>query len=358
MFKQIELDQITANPEQPRKFFDAEKHQELVQSIKQVGVLQAVAVRPVEGQGAPYMLVMGERRWRAAQDAGLTSVPARVIENMDDQEAYILAITENVVRADMTILEEAGAYADLAALGWDAKKIADKFGKSETHIKWRLGLLTLRPEVATMVDEKKIKPNLAWHIAQCSPQHQIIVANRYVRGDFDSEADAANFAQGLRMAEQQTSLITEEAPSVEDQEKRKKEKAKAADKLTRVEAILPLLEELTKHKPEDLATILGTELGRYVREIDRLVNRATLARRILRQANGLAEARETVAATARKATAADIAKQEPEAPAQAAARANAPKSVAPRVRKLAAPAPKPQAPGTKAPAKPAEPVKA
>ncbi|WP_406200130.1 ParB/RepB/Spo0J family partition protein [Kitasatospora sp. NBC_01560] len=345
MFKQIEIDQIMANPEQPRKFFDEAKHEELVASIKQVGVLQPVAVRPVEGKDVPYLLIMGERRWRAAKDAGLADIPARVIEDMNDIEAYILSITENVVRADMTILEEAGAYADLAALGWDAAKIGAQFGKTETHIKWRLGLLTLRPEVAAMVEKGEIKPNLAWHIAQLSPQHQIIAANRYVRGDFDSEIEAANFAQGLKMAEQQTSLITEEGPSLDEQDKRKKEKAKAADKLSKVEAIMPLLDELTKHKPEELAKILGGDLARYVREIDKLANRVTMARRVLRQANGIHEAAVTVAQTnAAKKTAASAAKPEP-------AKAE-PKPAAPRARKAtAAPKPKPEA-------KAAEPAKA
>ncbi|MFF7586720.1 ParB/RepB/Spo0J family partition protein [Kitasatospora purpeofusca] len=350
MFKQIEIDQIMANPEQPRKFFDEVKHQELVASITRVGVLQPVAVRPVEGKDVPYQLIMGERRWRAAKDAGLTDIPSRVIENMNDIEAYILSITENVVRADMTILEEANAYADLAALGWDAAKIGAQFGKTETHVKWRLGLLTLRPEVAAMVEKGEIKSNLAWHIAQLSPQHQIIAANRYVRGDFDSEIEAANFAQGLKMAEQQTSLITEEGPSLEEQDKRKKEKAKTADKLSRVEAIMPLLDELTKHKPEELAKILGGDLGRYVREIDKLANRVSLARRVLRQANGIHEAVVTVAQTnAAKKTAAPAVKSEPAKSEPAKAE---PKPAAPRARKAtAAPKPKPEA-------KAAEPAKA
>ncbi|MGW1083782.1 ParB/RepB/Spo0J family partition protein, partial [Kitasatospora sp. NPDC002522] len=296
MFKQIEIGQIAPNPEQPRKFFDPEKHAELVTSIKAVGLVQPITVREVEGKEVPYLIVAGERRWRAAQEAGLTSVPVQVRE-ANELEAHVLAITENVVRADMTILEEAAAYADLAALGWDADKIAKQFGKSKTHIQWRLGLLTLRAEVAEMVEKGQIKPNLAWHIAQLSPQHQIIAANRYVRGDFDSEIEAANFAQGLRMAEQQTSMITEEGPSLEDQEKKAKKKAQAADKLSRVEAIMPLLEELTTQKPEDLAAILGGELPRYVRELDRLANRVTLARRIVRQANGIHDAAETVAKT-------------------------------------------------------------
>ncbi|WP_382465807.1 ParB/RepB/Spo0J family partition protein [Streptomyces noursei] len=293
MYADLLIDQIMPNPDQPRKFFDEAAHQELTASIKENGLLQPVVVRAVEGEEVPHMIVAGERRWRACKAAGLEAVPVRILEGIDEEKAFVLSISENVNRADMTIMEEAGAYADLVALGWKPEVIAKTFGKTKTHIDWRLGLLTLRPEVAEWVNEGKIKPNLSWHIAQLSPAHQMVAANRYLKGDFDSEADAANFAQGLRMAEQQTSLVSEKEPDVEEKEKRQKAKVKTTDKLSRVEeVVMPLLEELTKSKPEELADILGTDLGRYVRKIDRLASQVTLARRILRQANGIAEARE------------------------------------------------------------------
>ena len=297
MFTDVRVEEIAANPNQPRKFFDPQLLEELAGSIKANGLLQPIVVRPHEFEEqteAHFMIVAGERRWRACQSAGLVQVPVRILSDINEQQAYVLSISENVNRADMTILEEAGAYADLAALGWNPRKIAGQFGKTEVHIKWRLGLLTLRDEVAKWVDEGKIKPNLAWHIAQLAPANQIIAASRYLRGDFDSEAEAANFAQGLRMAEQQTSLVTDEAPSVEDKEKREKAKKQATDKLSKVEEVLmPLLDELTKvAKPEELADILGAEIGRYVPSIDRLASQVTMARRMLRQAQGIAQARE------------------------------------------------------------------
>ncbi|WP_407286470.1 ParB/RepB/Spo0J family partition protein [Streptomyces sp. BP-8] len=292
MYADLRIDQIMPNPDQPRKFFDEDAHQELTQSVKENGLLQPVVVRGVEGEEAPHMIVAGERRWRACKAAGLTTVPVRILEGIDEEKAFVLSISENVNRADMTIMEEAGAYADLVALGWKPEAIAKTFGKTKTHIEWRLGLLTLRPEVAAWVNEGKIKPNLSWHIAQLSPANQMVAATRYLKGDFDSEADATNFAQGLRMAENQTSLVSGKGPTVEEKEKREKAKAKTTDKLGRVEeVVMPLLEELTKAKPEELADILGTDLGRYVRKIDRLASQVTLARRILRQANGIAEAR-------------------------------------------------------------------
>ncbi|WP_275558266.1 ParB/RepB/Spo0J family partition protein [Streptomyces sp. 5-6(2022)] len=292
-FINIKISEIAPNPEQPRKFFSEEAQQELTASIKENGLLQPVVVRPVEGAKVPYMLIAGERRWRSCKAAGLEVIPAKVVEGASEEEAYVLSIAENVNRADMTIMEEAGAYADLKAAGWTPAKIAKQFGKTETHITWRLGLLTLRPEVAEMVDNGQIKNNLAWHIAQLTPANQMVAAMRYVRGDFDSEAEAQHFANGLKLMEQQTSLTNEKAPTAEEQETRKKAKAKAKDGLGKAEEVLiPLLEELAEKKPEDLAVILGDDLSRHVRVVGRLYAKVQMVRNLLSKAQGIQRAME------------------------------------------------------------------
>ncbi|MDN0193845.1 ParB/RepB/Spo0J family partition protein [Streptomyces sp. S.PNR 29] len=293
MFANLKVSEIAPNPDQPRKFFDEAQQEELTGSIKENGLLQPVVVRPVEGAEVPYMLIAGERRWRSCQAAGLEVIPAKVIEDASEEKAYVLSIAENVNRQDMTIMEEAGAYADLKAAGWTPAKIAKQFGKTETHITWRLGLLTLRPEVAEMVDKGQIKNNLAWHIAQLSPANQMVAAMRYVRGDFDSEAEAQHFANGLKMMEKQTSLTSEEAPSAEEQEKRKKAKAKAKDSLGKAEEVLiPLLEDLAEKKPEDLAVILGDDLARHLRVVTRLYAKVQMVKNMLSKAQGIQRAME------------------------------------------------------------------
>ncbi|MFJ5307431.1 ParB/RepB/Spo0J family partition protein [Streptomyces sp. NPDC088350] len=291
MFANLKISEIAPNPDQPRKFFDGAQQEELTASIKENGLLQPVVVRPVEGAKVPYMLIAGERRWRSCTAAGLEVIPAKVIEDASEETAYVLSIAENVNRSDMTIMEEAGAYADLKAAGWTPAKIAKQFGKTETHITWRLGLLTLRPEVAEMVDKGDIKNNLAWHIAQLNPANQMVAAMRYVRGDFDTEAEAQHFANGLKMMEQQTSLTGEKTPTAEEEETRKKAKAQAKDSLGKAEDVLiPLFEELGAKKPEDLAVILGNDLDRYVRAVGKIYSQVQQVRNLLSKAQGIQRA--------------------------------------------------------------------
>ncbi|MFE0138716.1 ParB/RepB/Spo0J family partition protein [Streptomyces sp. NPDC059037] len=322
-FINVKVGEVAPNPEQPRKFFSEAAHEELTASIKENGLLQPVVMRPVEGGKTPYMLIAGERRWRACQAAGLEVIPAKLVEGASEERAYVLSIAENVNRADMTIMEEAGAYADLTAAGWDPAQIAKQFGKTETHITWRLGLLTLREEVADMVNEGKIKNNLAWHIAQLNPANQMVAAMRYVRGDFDSEAEAQHFANGLKMMEAQTTLTGETAPTAQEAEQRKAAKAKAKDGLGKAEEVLiPLLEDLAEKKPEDLAVILGDDLARHLRVVTRLYAKVQMVKSILSKAQGIQRAMEAefnkAATEVKQEAAAKKAEAKPEEPKKAA----------------------------------------
>lgn len=134
---------IRSNPRNPRKTFDDDGLEELANSIREKGVIQPVVVRPVTGTPDLYELIAGERRWRAAQRAGIHDVPAVVLE-VSDRDALEIAIIENVQRADLNPFEEAQGYEQLAAeFGYSQTELAKIIGKSRSHIANTLRLLKL-----------------------------------------------------------------------------------------------------------------------------------------------------------------------------------------------------------------------
>lgn len=137
----IPIDRIRPNPDQPRRDFDEKDLDDLAASIREKGVIQPLIVRPVASGG--YEIVAGERRWRAAQRAGLHDLPA-VVRDVSDSEMLEIAIIENIQRADLNALEEAQGYRQLMdRFGHTQERLAEALGKSRSHIANLLRLLTL-----------------------------------------------------------------------------------------------------------------------------------------------------------------------------------------------------------------------
>ena len=150
----VDIDTIRLNPRQPRKWFDQEKLDDLADSIREHGVIEPVIVRPAEG-GA-YELVAGERRFRAAVQVGLKSIPA-VARVMDDRESLEIAIIENVQREDINPVECAVAYRRLMdEFGLVQEKIAERVGKSRSTIANTLRLLKLPKPILDSLDKGDI----------------------------------------------------------------------------------------------------------------------------------------------------------------------------------------------------------
>jgi len=144
---------LTRNPYQPRHIFNEEKLEELANSIKKNGVIQPIAVRPVKSGEGKYQIVAGERRWLAAQKAGLHEIPI-VILDLDDNESLEVAIVENIQRDDLNPIEEAKAYERLnKEFNYDHEKIARFMSKSRSHVSNTLRLLTLPSDVRAMIEE-------------------------------------------------------------------------------------------------------------------------------------------------------------------------------------------------------------
>ena len=149
----IPIADLQRNKYQPRTIFDKAKLAELSSSIKKNGVIQPIAVRPNKYEPGKYEIVAGERRWLAAQKAGLNEVPA-IILDIDDQKSLEIAIVENVQRQDLNAIEEAKGYQRLTKeFGYDQEKISKFMSKSRSHISNTLRLLTLPQDIIGMIEE-------------------------------------------------------------------------------------------------------------------------------------------------------------------------------------------------------------
>ena len=141
---EIPVDQVEANPDQPRKSFSSDALEELIASIRASGVIQPVIVRR---RGLGYQLIAGERRWRAARQAGLERIPA-IVRDATDAESLELALVENLLREDLNPIETAQAYQKLLAeFGWTQEELAQRIGKDRTSIANALRLLRLPEEI-------------------------------------------------------------------------------------------------------------------------------------------------------------------------------------------------------------------
>jgi ParB family chromosome partitioning protein len=144
----LSIEMVERNPDQPRKRFDELQLEELAASIREHGVVEPILVRR---EGTKYRIVAGERRWRAAQRAGLREVPA-VVREASDREAFLLALVENLQRADLNAIEEAEAFEVLASdHGLTQEQIAGRVGKERSTVANALRLLKLPAEVRDAV---------------------------------------------------------------------------------------------------------------------------------------------------------------------------------------------------------------
>ena len=152
----ISISSIIPNKNQPRKIFEKEALEDLKNSIKERGIIQPLIVRRSNDQNSMFELIAGERRWQAAQSAGLHEVPVVVIE-ADNLKSLELAIIENVQRKDLNPIEEAESYKNLIDnFGYDQDKVSVFIGKSRSHISNSLRLLSLPQKIIEMIKNEKI----------------------------------------------------------------------------------------------------------------------------------------------------------------------------------------------------------
>jgi len=150
------ISELTRNKYQPRKTFNQDSLEELTNSIKQRGIIQPIIVRRSESQKNKYEIIAGERRWLAAQNAGLHEVPV-VVTEADDLKSLEFAIVENVQRHDLNAIEEAQGYQKLISkFSYDQEKVSKFIGKSRSHVANCLRLLSLPDEVVKLIENYKL----------------------------------------------------------------------------------------------------------------------------------------------------------------------------------------------------------
>jgi ParB family transcriptional regulator, chromosome partitioning protein len=176
--REIPIEQIHRNAAQPRMDFDVDDLEVLTASVREKGVLQPILVRPSPDEPGQYQIVAGERRWRAAQAAGLTTIPV-MLRELDDLETLEIAIIENVQRADLNPIEEASGYRALMdRFGRTQEDVARTVGKSRSHVANTLRLLDLPPTVVVMLRLGKLSAGHARAVA--SAPDPLVLAHRVV----------------------------------------------------------------------------------------------------------------------------------------------------------------------------------
>ena len=198
----LSLAEIVPNKYQPRKNFDEENLNDLVNSIKERGVIQPIIVRKSNTNNSKYEIIAGERRWLAAQKAGLHDIPV-VVTDADDLKSLEFAIVENVQRHDLNPLEEAQGYKRLIdEFAYDQDKVSKFIGKSRSYISNSLRLLNLPKEVLDFVEQKKITAGHAKILVGLD--NATFLANKFIEKKL-SVRQAENLVKIFRKTKRNTS---------------------------------------------------------------------------------------------------------------------------------------------------------
>jgi ParB family chromosome partitioning protein len=233
--RELYIEQIVRNPDQPRRTFAPEDLDELTASIRERGVISPIVVRPRPGGAeGEYQIVAGERRWRASQRAGLRTIPG-VVRDLDDLEVMEIALIENIQRADLNALEEARGYAAMEArFGRNAEAIAKVVGKSRSHVANTLRLMRLPEPVRLHVEAGRLSAGHARALLET--ENAADIADRVVK-------------QGLNVRQTEALARRAKIGGAELPAPRKAPGAKDADTI-------------------DLETTLGNTLGLKVEVLD------------------------------------------------------------------------------------------
>ena len=286
----LALSEVRPNPNQPRKLFDIEALQELADSIRELGLMQPIVVRPSE---PGFEVIAGERRFRACSMLGMASVPCMIIRGLDDEQAFILSTTENVARRDMTIIEEANAFQTIIALGKPVAEVGKLFGKTEAYINYRLDLLRLKSDLQEAVSAGTLASKLAHTLSQLSHDGQRAVVTRMSEGKFKNDSEATRYARIVKGWEAQPGLTADLTLSVQQyvaREDRGETRSALERALASLEAVSAHVETILGFSAEDLASALGGNVEALTATVETLSARVNKAKYHALQAAAVAGA--------------------------------------------------------------------
>lgn len=237
--RQLPLQRVEPNPDQPRREFDPEALEDLADSIREHGIIQPLTVRQLPS--GFYQIIAGERRWRAARIAGLEEVPAMVIE-ADDKKAMELALIENLQRQDLNPVEEALGYDSLLKeYHMTQEEAAQRVGKSRSAVANALRLLNLEEDILNLLKEGKLTPGHARAILSIS--------------DPKRRKEAAQKVVALDLSVRQTELLCKNLS--------KKEKPAPEPPKFQVDYVAECEKELTHHLGRAVKIVAGKRKGRF-----------------------------------------------------------------------------------------------
>lgn len=207
--KTMKIERIYPNPNQPRKYFDQTSLEELAQSIKENGLIEPIIVTK---RGKRYMIIAGERRWRACGIAGIDEILI-LVKKADNRTVAELALLENLQRKDLNILEEAKAFEGLVNMGMSHEEIARKMGMKGTfRIEWRLSLLNLEQIYQEYAIKGILNPTQAREISRLPKEQQKQVFDKISTGKLNTYEKLRSFVNALLFVKEQESFIPEPTP--------------------------------------------------------------------------------------------------------------------------------------------------
>ncbi len=216
--RRVPIDQLVPNPEQPRRHFDDIALHDLTNSVRLHGILQPLLVRPAPADKRRFQIVAGERRYRAAKEAGLTELPV-VVRELDDREALELGLVENLLREDVTVLEEARALQKLLDnFGYSYAQLGERLGKNKAYVDHRVRLLKMPTDIQDALERDALAQVAAQRQGEARAKKAFTPRHASVVVQLDDPTERAGliariFAENLTVADTQKCLGTNQNTS-------------------------------------------------------------------------------------------------------------------------------------------------